>query len=303
MFRQRSSQKLSVVFSGNWARRFVRALVVGGLFLVAAAPSHAQFPPPVKSLPAPGQFSRRSMLPQPGPMSGVFSFVEPLSDVNSKVVKGVPFSATVIRETVQRLADGNVINHKSVGTFARDGEGRTSREITLDNIGPWASAGKPPVLVFINDPVARKIYVLDENRKTVSEITASKNANLRRSMRLRRWREFQSDVQTQSLGDKTMDGLQVQGTRIVRTIPAGQIGNEKPIVITTVRWYSPELQTTILLKRTDPRFGTNTFELKNINLSQPPGSLFTVPPGYTVRREKGFRGMAGPRPGQGPDFP
>ena len=303
MFRQLWSSKLSGAFCGNRARSFVRTSAAIGLFLAAAAVSFAQFPPPVKPLPAPGQFGRRSMLPQPGPMSGVFSFVEPLSDLNSNVVKGVPFSATVVRETVQRLADGNVINHKSVGTFARDTEGRTSREITLENIGPWASAGKPPVLVFINDPVARKIYVLDENRKTVSEITFSKNTNLRSDIRSRRWRQFQSDVQTDSLGDKTMDGLQVQGTRIIRTIPAGQIGNEKPIVITTVRWYSPELQTTILLKRTDPRFGTNTFELTNINLSQPPSSLFEIPPGYTVRHEKGFRGMAGPRPGPGPDFP
>ncbi len=301
MFRQLSSHKLSKAFRGNRARLF--ALVAFAFSLAAAATSYAQFPPPVKPLATPGQFGRRSMLPQPGPMSGVFSFVEPLSDVNSHVVKGVPFSATVVRETVQHLADGNVINHKSVGTFARDSKGRTSREITLDNIGPWASAGKPPVLVFINDPVARKIYVLDENRKTVSEIPASKNNNFRRSMRSRRWRQFQSDVQTESLGDKTMDGLKVEGTRILRTIPAGQIGNEKPIVITTVRWYSPELQTTILLKRTDPRFGTNTFELTNINLSQPPSSLFTIPPGYTVRQEKGFRGMSGPRPGPGPDFP
>jgi hypothetical protein len=303
MLRQSSSRKLSQAFSRNRAILLVRALFAAGFLLSAAAVSYAQFPPPVKPLTSPGQFGRRSMLPEPGPMSGVFSFVEPLSDVNSNVVKGVPFSATVIRETVQRLADGNVINHKSVGTFARDSEGRTSREITLENIGPWASAGKPPVLVFINDPVARKIYVLDENRKTVSEITSSKNANLRSAMRTRRWREFQSDVQKYSLGDKTMDGLQVQGTRIVRTIPAGQIGNEKPIVISTVRWYSPELQTTILLKRTDPRFGTNTFELTNINLSQPPSSLFEIPPGYTVRHEKGFRGMARPRPGPDPDFP
>ena len=51
------------------------------------------------------------------------------------------------------------------------------------------------------------------------------------------------------------------------------------------------LKTTI----TDPRMGTVTMELTNINRSQPDPSLFQVPADYTVKQ-----GMGGPGPRQGP---
>lgn len=260
---------------------------VAALALAMAAGAHAQFPPPRPGpdRPVPGKFGAQSLLPRGPGMGGVFSFVEPVSGVDTHVVKDAPFSAKIVRQTVQRLADGNVIDHKSVGTIARDDQGRTRREITLDNIGPWAAVGKPPVLVFINDPVAGKMYTLEENRKIAYEISPAPRLGRLRGHRLRsrRWKEFRGEIRTESLGRKTMDGLLVEGTRTVRTVPAGQIGNEKPIVITVERWYSPTLKTTILQKRTDPRFGTSTFRLTHIRLSEPPASLFTVPPDFTER--------------------
>jgi hypothetical protein len=75
----------------------------------------------------------------------------------------------------------------------------------------------------------------------------------------------------------------VQGTRTTRTIPAGRIGNENPIVITTEKWYSPDLQTVVSLTRTDPRFGTTTYQLTSINRADPPQSLFIVPQDYTIK--------------------
>jgi hypothetical protein len=266
-----------------------------------ATGAQAQFPSPRpdQNGPGPGKFGRESMLPRGPDMGGVFSFVEPLSDVNGHVVKGAPFSAQIVRETVQQLADGNVIDHKSTGTIARDSEGRTRREMTLQNIGPWAAAGKPPVLVFINDPVSGRVFTLDENKKIAYEMPPAPKIGYepQNGPRSRRWSEFKSETRTESLGEKTMDGLVVDGTRITRTIPVGQIGNEKPIVITTERWYSPALQTTVLQKRTDPRFGTSTFQLTNINLSEPPASLFTVPSDFTEKtgRPGGRRGrLLGP---------
>lgn len=299
------------------SRRGVLELSAAALLTLGMATgAQAQFGPPQRPPdqrpPAPGGFVRR-LLPPPGPMGGVFSFVEPLSDVNAKVVKDAPFSAVVVRETVQRLADGNRIDHKSAGTFARDSQGRTRREMTLENIGPWAAAGKPPELVFINDPVSGKVYTLDETKKTAYEMPpppklryAPRQGNQapEGEKRVRNWKEFKGETETLSLGEKKIDGLQVEGTRIVRTIPAGQIGNEKPIVITTERWYSPQLETTILLKRTDPRFGTTIFRLKNIRLSEPPESLFSVPSDYKVKMRPPFHGRRDRRRNRRPpDFP
>ena len=40
---------------------------------------------------------------------------------------------------------------------------------------------------------------------------------------------------------RDFDGIKAEGTQTTHTIPAGEIGNEKPIVITSERWFSPEL--------------------------------------------------------------
>ena len=39
------------------------------------------------------------------------------------------------------------------------------------------------------------------------------------------------DVKTESLGVQMMEGVSVEGKRVTRTIPAGQIGNVNPIQI------------------------------------------------------------------------
>lgn len=313
-------------FESNQAKRSrsvrVRAVALvwsaAILVLGMAVGARAQFPPPHQEQgppTAPPGGPGQQQPPPPGPMTGVFSFVEPLSDVNVKVVKDAPFSAVVVRESVQQLADGNRIDRKSTGTFARDSQGRTRREMTLENIGPWAAAGKAAHLVFINDPVAAKIYTLDQNKKTAYEMPPPRrltyvpnqmNSTPGARSGARHRRGFNRDMRTESLGKKTMEGLVVEGTRIMRTIPAGQIGNENPIVITTERWYSPKLQTTILLKRTDPRFGTSVFQLKNISLAEPPEALFGVPSGYTVKEQRRPPSRGRMERGRGrphPDFP
>jgi len=85
-----------------------------------------------------------------------------------------------------------------------------------------------------------------------------------------------------ALGNIFIEGVQAQGTRTTTTIPAGDIGNERPINIVDERWYSPDLQMTVMTKHSDPRSGETNFQLKNINRSNPPPTLFEVPSDYTV---------------------
>jgi hypothetical protein len=70
--------------------------------------------------------------------------------------------------------------------------------------------------------------------------------------------------------------------RTTRTIPAGEIGNEKPISIVNEVWTSPDLKTIVYSKRSDPRMGEQTFKLTNIVLAEPAASLFTVPPDFKL---------------------
>ena len=77
------------------------------------------------------------------------------------------------------------------------------------------------------------------------------------------------------------------------TIAAGTIGNERPIVVTSDQWTSPELKTLVLSESNDPRTGTSTYKLVNVKRGDPPASLFQVPADYTV-----ITGPAGGRGGR-----
>jgi len=95
-------------------------------------------------------------------------------------------------------------------------------------------------------------------------------------------RDGQGKATTEDLGSQTMEGVFVTGTRTTRTIPAGQIGNEKPISIVTEVWSSPDLKTVVYSKRSDPRMGEQTFRLTGISRSEPDASLFTVPADFKI---------------------
>jgi hypothetical protein len=90
------------------------------------------------------------------------------------------------------------------------------------------------------------------------------------------------ETKTESLAAKTIEGVQVTGTRSTQTIPAGTIGNDKDLNITRETWYSPELQLVIQSTQSDPRFGQTTYTLKNIEQGSPDVTLFQVPANYTI---------------------
>lgn len=212
-----------------------------------------------------------------------------------KPVTGAPFSAQATTEISQALADGNQINNKETATIARDSSGRTRRDGTVRRIGLLASAGSQPDIVRIVDPVAGTTYMLDVPTKTAVKVPLKSGpgdvvANPKEHFKV--WREgggskWQSV--TESLGDQVMGGVDAQGTRTTETIPAGAIGNQKPIVIVSERWYSPDLQETIYSKRTDPRFGTTIYQLTNISRQEPDPSLFQVPADYAIKDGRAFK--------------
>jgi hypothetical protein len=87
---------------------------------------------------------------------------------------------------------------------------------------------------------------------------------------------------TEPLGVQTIEGVDAEGTRTTITIPAGAIGNEKPIEIVEERWYSPSLQTVIMTRHSDPRFGETSYRLTNIDREEPARTLFELPADYQV---------------------
>jgi hypothetical protein len=93
----------------------------------------------------------------------------------------------------------------------------------------------------------------------------------------------------ESLGRQMIEGVEADGTRVTITIPAGEIGNERPIQIVSEQWYSAELGVSIMSRHSDPRSGETTYRLTNIDRTEPAKSLFEVPAGYTI--SEGLPGM------------
>ena len=89
-----------------------------------------------------------------------------------------------------------------------------------------------------------------------------------------------------SLGTREFEGVKADGTMTSHTIPAGEIGNEKPIVVTSERWFSPELHVVVYAKNSDPRTGDTIYRLANLKRGEPPADLFKVPSDYKVRGQR-----------------
>jgi len=230
------------------------------------------------------------------------------SMISGPTVKGAPYSAQVVNEMVRTLADGNRIINTSSSNLYRDSQGRERREET--------SASGTVRSVFITDPVEGVSYTLEATSK-VAHKSGQRNVGFSYSTdhsgvgvgrgggaATTETRTFtmnssggggeifvlsgqeiniaKVDPAVEHLGTQMIEGVSAEGTRTTVTIPAGQIGNDLPIVTVTERWYSPELQVTVMSKRTDPRTGTTTYKLTNISRSEPSPTLFEVPADYKV---------------------
>ncbi len=108
-----------------------------------------------------------------------------------------------------------------------------------------------------------------------------------------------AEVANESLGQRNIEGVIAEGTRTTETIPVGAIGNDRPIITLNERWFSPELNTVVMTRRSDPRTGEEVFRLTNIRLGEPSLSLFQ-PAGYQVVESPGVPTPFGPRTGSTP---
>lgn len=241
--------------------------------------------------------------PPPGPPGGDFAFVRPEFGVSGRIVKSAPYSAQVVTQHTQTLADGNRIQRTTTASVARDSEGRTRSEQSMGAIGPLTSSNGASKAVFIHDPVAGASYMLDEANHTARQSPAMRPRGNPDAAAPRRVgpgggdsaagfsrQRVQENRKVEELGTQIMEGLSVQGKRVTHTIPAGQFGNERAIDIVSETWFSPELQTVVMSRTSDPRMGDTVFKLTNVSRSEPDHALFQVPSDYTVTQAGGRGG-------------
>ena len=236
--------------------------------------------------------------------------------VGGNPVKGAPYSAQAVTETTQTLADGNRIVQKSTATLYRDSEGRERREQTLSAIGPFTAQGDAPQIISISDPVAGVNYSLNPKEKIAvklptpppglpgvpgAPVGGGANANVdvffatrpaggvalgaaeAQVMIYKSGTGAGNTPNVEQLGSKIIESVQADGSRTTITIPAGQMGNDRPIEIVDEHWRSSELQVTVLSRHSDPRMGETVYSLTNVSRGEPSPTLFQVPPDYTIK--------------------
>ncbi len=268
--------------------------LLAGAGLLAAGMVRAQDPPPP---PAFNHGEGPEMAGPPGPFGEGIELLGFEGLHPGKVVKGAPFSATANSDTTQTLQDGTTIHRTTSTSLYRDSAGRFRREVTLSGFGPLQTSGKPHTMITIADPVAGVHYFLNPDQKVAHKMTPHNGAKPGQSSNEQRMQqrvakeEASGQIKKESLGTQAINGVNAEGTRTTRTIPAGQVGNDKPIQIVFERWYSPDLQIVVKSTRSDPRFGTTTYALNNVQRTEPAAALFTVPSDYTVKEG----GPGGPR--------
>jgi hypothetical protein len=200
--------------------------------------------------------------------------------MQGKVVTNEPYSGVGVTTSMRTLNDGTNINNAECVKVYRDSSGRTRREITPKS----STCSSTPQSIVITDPVAGVEYFINPQNSTYRErkfmppaagsttTTGTPPTN-------------PDSVQT-SLGTEPIPGtsLTAEGTKTVTTIPAGQRGNSQAIVITSIRWYSPDLQIVVQSSRTDPRTGNTNYQLSSISTAEPAASLFQLPSGLTEQQ-------------------
>jgi hypothetical protein len=223
-----------------------------------------------------------------------------------EVVTAAPYTATATTESTQVLADGNRIVNKTSSFVARDSQGRTRRETDLRRIGTMQVDS--PKMVFINDPTTHTQYIFTPGGEATKVIRSEGNwkegpqiidlratrerrmkekvvVNVQGAREGQQSKESAEQVKHEDLGTQTIEGVPAQGKRETVTIPAGEIGNERPIEMVTETWFSPELHTMVLRKHSDPRMGESTYRLTDIKRNEPDASLFQAPAGAKLRSE------------------
>jgi hypothetical protein len=91
-----------------------------------------------------------------------------------------------------------------------------------------------------------------------------------------------NSVRTENLGEQMILGFRARGTRVVTTLPAGQIGNDRPIDIVSEQWFSPELELVMRNMHHDPWIGEFTTTIVRVSRGDQPVSLFEVPAPYRI---------------------
>jgi len=197
-----------------------------------------------------------------------------------------PFSLVLQTEWVQTLSDGGTITMINERHIARDRAGRIFQERKF--LTPKTQAQRSRITyIQISDPNAHVYYncgMLDERRLCSENAYSATTSMLVNPLGPPPGPlpNGSGHATRESLGESVMEGVATTGLRESVTYNPGVFGNDNPMTVQREYWYAPKLGINLLSRRTDPRFGTQTFTVTNLSLDDPDPQLFKLPKGFKV---------------------
>jgi hypothetical protein len=193
-----------------------------------------------------------------------------------------PFSAELNVEETARLRDGSIAQLKTTRQLARDMRGRIHNELRA--MVSLSSEEAPPLLsIHLYDPETRLSTEIDAMKRTFWTVTVNHPPNTQPPSigysdpdGSAPPNEF---TKQEDLGVREIEGLPVHGIRQMQTMTEKEDG--KQWVVTDEYWYSQDLRINLMVKHTDPRWGTRTFTVTHVVRREPNPTLFEIPEGYS----------------------
>jgi hypothetical protein len=259
-----------------------------GLLLLASSAGHAQtVASELRAVPGPS-LNRFEGTVNFGSVSTVN---RPLLGGELLPVVNAPFSGVGTTTHVQKLLDGNRVTRKDTSTYHRDGQGRMRIERSMGTLGV-----KMPGFMFVSitDPVTGRMLSLQPQAKTYYEYQSSVPVPPLQPPVKGSPPQIQTvffgtffgvgaspeNFREIPLGEKTIDGLRVVGTRVEQTIPAGSIGNDRAIISVAESWFSEALGVVVESTQRSPTGIESYYRLSQIVRGEPARELFSAPADY-----------------------
>jgi hypothetical protein len=204
-----------------------------------------------------------------------------------------PFTTMLRTEWVRYMSDGGTISLVNERRIARDRQGRIYQERWF-LVPKYGKVKSQMSAIQIADSRQHKLLTCMMDRRHICDVTpyTDSASAVREERRTTTVALPHGDGFTtrEDLGNNSMEGLDVVGTKISTTINPGVIGNDNAFTIEREFWYSPQLGINLLSRVKDPRFGIQTFTITNLSLTEPDPQLFTVPKGFQVVDVRGQQG-------------
>jgi hypothetical protein len=246
-------------------------------------------------------------------MAGAF----PLFGQNSPAPTNVPhafqpYTAEFKITNLRTLANGAIITRETTVIEARDSQGRQLQSSTMETP---AEGRLPQTLANVHDIVegtetnwyssTKEVHILRMPPRDQRQGCWRDDSGI---LRISRYEGPKPDKpapqgmtlpggstivpaprdkpEVEDLGTTTIQGIEVRGRRFTTTIPAGEVGNDQPIVRVSEIWPAPQLGLNLREMSDDPRSGKHTRELVSLTLAEPDPSVFLPPEGYKVITEE-----------------